>query len=510
MENSDNQLRDKLNSNEFPFDPQAWAGMETMLDEKKKRRGFFWWWTGGIAAALLCGVVGFELHNFVGGKTPGTELLSVQNQTKRASGTNEQTAEKATSNNGGINQQPAAEIGSGPENSGAGQFENRHKQLNTAVNNNATATNPPALTGTNSNGQNRGTFNEDDNSGMQAHEKQLASKAAVKNTGEKNSGFAGFNSLGRGAGAGKRTNQYTTALTSTAAIQAQEVTGSIEPPIKTADEILELNTLQADLLTAKNPEVSLEKAGEGEDELLPKQKQKIFNYSIGVAANITGTTLGKQTTNPGAQKNAGLFYNRLGYMVGFTHDFLFVNRIAITNSILYSQTSFDVLKPKSENYPVMLTYYTSKISELAIPVGLKLYPVVKHNFKMYVSAGIINHIKFKETFDYSVRTDTLFNTYVPSSTDQFFPTENSFEPGTKSHDVLSGVASAPATTDDFSLNKSKRYYTSFYAAAGVEYIAKNHFILFCEPMFYMSLQKIGVQDKRKYNVGGTGGFRYQF
>src|SRR5687767_10776334 len=59
--NSDEQLRDKLKSTEFPFDPQAWEKMEGMLDEKKKRRGVFWWWTGGIAALLLVGVVGYEL-----------------------------------------------------------------------------------------------------------------------------------------------------------------------------------------------------------------------------------------------------------------------------------------------------------------------------------------------------------------------------------------------------------------------------------------------------------------
>jgi len=29
-------------------------------------------------------------------------------------------------------------------------------------------------------------------------------------------------------------------------------------------------------------------------------------------------------------------------------------------------------------------------------------------------------------------------------------------------------------------------------------------------VIYMGLQKIGVQDKRKYNLGITGGFRYQF
>lgn len=66
MENSSyKQIREKLSSAEFPFDPQAWEQMEAMLDEKKKRRGFFWWWTGRIAAVLLLsiGMLGWGVLN---------------------------------------------------------------------------------------------------------------------------------------------------------------------------------------------------------------------------------------------------------------------------------------------------------------------------------------------------------------------------------------------------------------------------------------------------------------
>jgi len=38
--NSDKQLRDKLNGTEFPFDPQAWEKMEAMLDKRKSARCF--------------------------------------------------------------------------------------------------------------------------------------------------------------------------------------------------------------------------------------------------------------------------------------------------------------------------------------------------------------------------------------------------------------------------------------------------------------------------------------
>src|SRR6185369_10444692 len=83
--------------------------------------------------------------------------------------------------------------------------------------------------------------------------------------------------------------------------------------------------------------------------------------------------------------------------------------------------------------------------------------------------------------------------------------------GVKTMDAMTpnGVSYTNSTAD-FSINKAKRYYASFYASAGLELVAKKHFVFFTEPMFYMSLQKIGVQDKRKYNFGLSGGFRYKF
>lgn len=65
-------------------------------------------------------------------------------------------------------------------------------------------------------------------------------------------------------------------------------------------------------------------------------------------------------------------------------------------------------------------------------------------------------------------------------------------------------------TEPFSVNNAKRYYTSFYAATGVEYILKRRWVLFTEPMFFMGLQRIGRQERTKYNIGVSGGFRYQF
>ncbi len=87
-------------------------------------------------------------------------------------------------------------------------------------------------------------------------------------------------------------------------------------------------------------------------------------------------------------------------MVGFTHDFMFFKRFAITSSILFSQTSFKVYNPNTADY---LNSYSSNITELAIPIGIKGYIVSKPKFRFYMGTGFINHIKLKETFTYQYK-----------------------------------------------------------------------------------------------------------
>lgn len=508
--NSDKQLRDKLSGAEFPFDPAAWDKMEAMLDKKKKRRGFFWWWTGGIAAAVLLGVgvVGYEL-----GSTVGSRQIAIGNNEKEQSAVH---SPQSTINNHA--KQESFNAISKENTDGDGLLTNEEKSENNnqstgnaSVNRKDTKRNKPSTTG---------------KSQVTKSKKTKAQNTISGSSAMAGDGFIAFNktrtSQAKGAKRTQTISSKQTAGTTTSsannsrsivtqtAIQQEAEMLAAAGAANNLEEPGNLPRMEASLLAyvSENAITGIDKK---EEDVLPKTQKRIFNYSLGVLANITGSTLGKQPDNPNVPARPTLFYDRPSYMVGFTHDFLFVNSVAITNSILYSRTSFDVLQPKSENYPVTLTYYTSRITELTIPIGIKVYPVVKQNFKFYINAGIINHIKFKETFDYSVRIDTNFTANLGNATDQFFPIENSFDPNTKSHDVLAGVNGAPATTtDDFSINKSKRYYASFYAGAGVEYIAKKHFILFAEPVFYMGLQKIGVQDKRKYNLGLSGGFRYQF
>ncbi len=487
--NSDKQLRDKLSSTEFPFDPQAWEQMEAMLDKKKKRRGFFWWWTGGVAAVLVLAVgsIGWSLYLMeeddkqLAIETTDDRPQTTGNTIAVVSSGNEPEKVKVKSEKLKVNA-PVAKS----------EIRNQKSEINSIKARNTKSENTKNKSLIASIRVNPFNPRHPRTNVFSKGKKQLA----ISNKQQHNSKQQTANHK-----PATRNSHPITPIQNEMEMLSAAAKASSEENIR-------LNRMEASLLgyVSENATTSFDKK---EEDVLLKQKKKIFNYSIGVLANVTGTTLGKQETIPNVPKRSALFYSQPSYMVGLTHDFLFINRIAITNSILFSQTSFKVYQPKTVSFAVAPTNYTSHITELAIPIGIKVYPVVKNNFRFYINTGIINYIKLKETFSYSMPTDTGIasipnNLFDPSS----LPYQTSFDVNNKSADALS--AGGETSTKDFSINKAKRYYASFYAGAGFEYVAKKHFLLFAEPMFYMSLQKIGVQDKRKYNFGLTGGFRYQF
>lgn len=484
---SDKQLRDKLSSTEFPFDPAAWGQMEAMLNEKKKRRGFFWWWTGGIAAAFLLVLFGYELREIVGER----ERSEIRNQKSESAIT--------------MNELPVSEN----ENS-KGQFENGRleKETNNKTEKSETKNHNPASSTTAEAGQSQeGTGNGSmvlikEHSTNQGHHSTLldhSGKRVRVISKKKHNELALQKFTSEESTTGyltKEENPFKKEIEMLNAASAKN----------TVDLNITLSRKEASLLetVSENAEAGFDKK-ESED-LLPKKKKQVFNYSLGVLANVTGTTLGSQIFSDQQRNRPPLFNNQPSYMVGFTHDFLFANRVAITNSIIFSQTSFKVYSPKTVSFSKVPNDYTSNITELVIPIGIKVYPVVKNNFRFYINAGIINHIKLKETFSYTMPGDTV----SPSTLGVASLADVNANPPTETFFSRTSGSTEPLNTNDFSVNKAKRYYTSFYASAGFEFVAKKHFILFTEPMFYMSLQKIGVQEKHKYNLGLTAGFRYQF
>ena len=502
--NSDNKLRDKLSGIEPAFDPAAWDKMEALLDKKKKRRFFIWWWTGGIAAALLLTVGGYQAGrmynanqqiaqqtvtttpNNTGNNTSTTLPENTTPSTANNAGNTTDNSSGSTTFNTSTNQPVASQVPTG----------NLTHSSGNKSNNKPTTTNQPAT-------------------GKQKQQlrKNNTTQSSIGQSNPAN-GFVAFNkNSSTKSKKGKRIATSTTtgsvtatgSSAATATNPAQQETLLLNNAAATSPELLYLQRMEASLLPVPVSENAVTAIDKEEENTLPKAKKKIFHYSLGFAAHISGATVGTEGT--GTANN--MFYKSPTWLVGFTHDFTFINRIAITNGVMYGQTSYEVKKPKAVNYTKAPLYYNSHISEVAIPIGIKVYPVVKNNFSFYISTGIINHIKLKETFSYTVPADTpIANTsFDPTGV---YPPSNTFTEEVKSMDNLNSSPASVSTTNDFSINNSKRYYASFYAGAGFAYTAKKHFVLFTEPVFYMGLQKIGVQDKRKYNLGITGGFRYQF
>ncbi len=446
--NSDKQLRDKLSNQEFPFDPQAWEQMEALLDKKKKRRGFFWWWTGGLAAVLLLsvGTLGWGLYLMEEDDKQMEEIAAVRNT---------EFGVRNSKMNAGTTSLSEQETQDGNTKS-----EIRNTKLNRAT----------------------ATLNEPSNAN-----RQLSTANKKQKRENRNSTYETRNA---------KLNTANATLNEPSTANRQLSTANSKPETAfTQQEGFILGRQEASLLASRsdNTETAFDKK---EEDALPKQKKKIFNYSLGVLTNVSGTTLGKQTN---------LFDKTPSYAAGLTHDFLFVNRVALTNSVLFAQTSFTVYQPKAIDFAKTPLRYTSHIISIDIPVGIKVYPVVKGNFRFYINTGIVNHIKLKETFTYVPAPDTVYNANViPPNTN--FPDQTNFNG--VSADVLSTTGSN--STADFSINRAKRYYASYYASAGFEYLAGGHWLIFGEPTFNMSLQKIGVQDKRKYNIGLNAGLRYTF
>ena len=486
--NSDKEMRNKLQGAEFPFDPIAWEQMEAMLDEKKDRKGFFWWWFGGVAACLLLAVGMFGYHQFINSgavnsastNQPVAQLNNTSTKINAAplelssiafnKNTKPQETTTANSNTPDVRHNEANTTASQP-------LTHTKNQKNLKPLNGKIVTKIASNTKVNTAGKNRKAKNSTSTTGT---------SAAVGNQ---------MQSAGNSSVSGSRQQ-----ITSTGLAEQLAATNQLREQVDAAY----MNPVEAGLLTTASTNGDPIVKKDEEDVNLKKLKKKFFNYSLGITANITGATLGAQT----GMSSKDAFNHTPSYMVGLTHDFMFFKRFAITNGILFSQTSFKVFDPKNA-YGINLLSYSSSITELAIPIGLKGYVYSKPKLRVYLASGIINHIKLKESFTYQYGTN---NNNQTSANADVLPAQTQFTGGAQPN-TIAGLVNSGTThpsTYDFSINDARRYYASFYASAGAEFILQRHFVLFAESLFYMSLEKAGIQDKYKYNLGLSGGFRYRF
>jgi hypothetical protein len=491
--NSDKEMRDKLRGVELPFDPKAWEQMDAMLEKDRKPKAFLWWSMGGIAACLIMAGGIYSSFQFTNPQSAGTTIAAVANK------------ENITNVNAVSNSTPSTLKTSPKEHethSGLTAATDKKsstnrvtaKEKNTSLSQPTTKTLAVHETGTQPVALSAETTAEKGTASLKTNN-SIASLAAINSSPQASSQKTHKQSNPQ---AHNKTNKQQTGEPGILAGSAGEnpeltnnksgslsngpVTASIAAPPATAADLM--LTMKPDGLTTgdEKTEDDLKKKDDDAVDLKKLKKKVAFTYSLGAAANITGSTLGNQ-----GSKN--IFDKKPSYMVGVTQDFMFLKRIAITTGFMFSQTS----------YAVPDFNYTCNITELNIPIGLKAYLVSKSKVRFYLDAGIINHIKLKETFA-PINNFNLANTFAqaPYILGSGGAYANSFSSNDRS------------AAGSYSINQGKRYYASFYTGAGAEFIVKSHLVLFTEPLFYMSLEKVLAPERYKYDLGLCGGFRYQF
>lgn len=505
--NSDKAMRDKLQGVEVPFDPAAWEQMEAMLDKKEKKRGFFWlWFSAGMAALLLLTGAGAYLSMY--GESD-KQLALAKEQTSVG---NEQ---EVGSRQNAIGNQEGNEVG-GKQLNTVGNKEEKtvnnegesNSILKTEKANNTLGSNTSKTT--HKLKAKRNTFNGKQ-TGTASTENRINKQQRSKQSAKNGTALTGNQQLATGnQSASTGNSQLTTNNALMTDFNGKPINANTQaatPKAFSADKywLTHLNPAEEEYNPAKH---------EGNDQLPKKMRAKVFQYSIGALGNVSAAMV-KENTGSTAVSTA-----KPSSMGGFTHDFLFAGRFALSNSILYSQSNFKVTNVRSQSFDPAPISFNCRITEVAIPIGIKVYPISTPKFRFYLSAGVINHIKLSESFTYN--TVTTIDSGIASAIDikNTYPTTTSFDGnGNGAIETYDSYTLTPGNTtstkilvntNDFSINNAKRYYASFYAGAGVEGIIKNKWILFAEPSFNMSLQKIGIQERRKYNVGANLGFRYQF
>lgn len=480
--NSDKLIKEKLGGLHMPYDPEAWAKMEAMLDKKKKRRIFFWWWLGGGMAAAVVFLLGsiYVGTHLAGEGNNGPAYLPTK--------VKQSAKETTTANSSGI--------------------QLKEIPLSTSV---SSTTSLQA--------------NSSIQQSAEAEKKYQQQPSTTPNQLEKKS--SGKNK--------KKTSK------SISPINSQQAPTSSEPEkyslpqytlpnkaISTNAELLYITALKsgADLPVTSSPITP------GEDDKLPVARKKV-QFRLGLRIEGFASTLGRQTFSeprfagwrydtipnslnvvpgqPPFNIDTVALYDTLqrsrtfitpGFTAGITHEIVFKNRWAVYTGLLYSRNGFKVYNTGlvADSFS-RVSSYSVTTHELQIPLSLKVYPVLKNKFRFYLAAGIINHIKLKES--YLVEIENL----QPSPGTAFINTANA---PAALYDEFSTLGVSPASTKAISgVNGSKRYYTSFYSAAGLEILrGRSNFSL--EPFYYLNLQKPGGSGKMRQNFGFSAGYSYSF
>ncbi|MFN8287243.1 MAG: outer membrane beta-barrel protein [Chitinophagales bacterium] len=507
--NTDKKIADKLKGFEMPYEPEAWQEMEALLEKKKKRRGIFWWWFGGgIAASVLLGSVLWYALN-----KPNTVTNAAPTQV--AMNTVESKSNKAQNSNSNEEQQQL-QSKEQPKESTSVISANANEQTVKAQNSANGAENTVA---TNAVTINSNKYRTQPTAGKAGNRKKEKVKKLVSGTEEQQK----LNELA--VAASPKGIEEAEKLSEAAMLEQHENAAEIKAattPIETTSVASAVtdSTLSAEALKDSTVESS------GKKEEAKAGKKKVFSFHLGARSDFYGVIPLHEGYKDSLVNAKGAW--RFAYAVGPDMEFMFGKHFSIYTGALYSYNSYKVNNPvvsvDALTLPdtigsygsILCKSYTSIAHELVIPIGFKAYPYVSDNFRLSIAAGVFNHIKLKEEFNTEITTTPPSSLGIPIVTpeDKFVTTStNPFtnaytdmydnSPGTQAFEKRQSQANW------FSVSGTSRYYASFYASIGAELVLKKNLRITAEPIYRMSISKIGEQMLRLHSFGCSIGFKYR-
>lgn len=466
-EMNDKLLRQKLGGYHAPFDENAWAQMDAMLNNRKKRRGFFWLWLSGASIAAVMGAVSLML------------LSPKQNSFTAIANKSAEVSENVSSGN---TQFSSAQIAT---NDIASQNQNTEdisakQTASLDVKSPIGSNNKPPY----------GTTNADGVAKISSTAKSLNGGSEAKPSRSKKS----TNSVAK--------NQYKKLLAKDKALAKTNAADVFKPSDVVGENIASTNVIREDVLFASihslpafllNNEIAAaeilndEKLEEGTVKL--PVKKKLFYYEIGAVAGAS------------ASFTQGKFHHQANWFAGIQQAFRIGKYVAITNGVQYSKTSFALHDVSNTDTAFSPLSYSSNIHSVAIPVGVNVYPVSSQRVSWFIGAGVVNHIKVKENLSFDVPDDVAKQ--IDNQTNNLTTTGNFTE------QFWNEKSKSAASTNDYR-NGSKRYFANFYSTTGVEIKLLPSLLLNAGATYQLSISKTGNQNARPMFFGGEAGLRYRF
>ncbi|MBK8659290.1 MAG: hypothetical protein IPN22_10585 [Bacteroidetes bacterium] len=459
--NTDQEMRSKLQGFEAPMDPAAWQQMEAMLNQKKKRRAIFWWWLGGTAAAVV--VAGALLYMQL--------APALQQQPLAQNSTSATVAQTLPPHEVPATKAVAPAVVDEPTDA---PKQHQHQAV-------ARMKHPTRMR------KQQKRLSE-----LVSATQQESPFVRPSDAPSTSSPFAAYE-----VADGKEMQHRLEEAALLQQARQQQTNIATEEAVASASE----SSLQKLFVSTDSTATTTSSA-----EKTTQKKSPVFRYQLGVAAQLSGTSVG----------GGNGVYRTPSFAAGITQEFLFMNRFALTTGLHYAQTSFRIGQPLTDSAFAgnnVYNHYTTQLQELNIPMGIKVYAWQTEQWRVFVHTGIIHHVKLREQFVSNITSPPSALVNIPPGT-PFDNTNvtNSNPFGTIETADLISAAQKSATTeaDYFGIRGQKRYYTSLYVSCGVEVVLRKRLHLVAEPMYQLLLHKIGRQPNLRHQFGLTAGFKYTF